>query len=109
MPLLLVEPDQDVVVALPVEPQVVDALVAHCQRGDEARIGRVAHRLAQAIAPVVEMYIDWDLRPPTKAQIHYAVALARTHGVELPADVLRQRQAMGKFLDQYAKAKAEVK
>lgn len=52
------------------------------------------------------MYLDWDLRPPSQAQIQYAVAIARRDGLEIPAKVLKNRDAMGKFLDQHAKGGA---
>ena len=52
------------------------------------------------------MYLDYDLRPPSQAQIQYAVAIPRREGLEIPADVLKKKVAMGKFLDQHAKGGA---
>ena len=103
MALILIDPDQDLMLPLPVEPQVAGALLEQYSRGDQEKLDRLSRRLAQALGPVIEMYIDWDLRPPSQAQIHYAVAIARAQGIEVPADVFRQRRAMGKFLDQHAK------
>jgi hypothetical protein len=60
----------------------------------------VAARLESALLECV----DWDLRPPTPAQVTYATAISRALGIDLPSDVLRLRGAMNLFLARHSEA-----
>ena len=106
MPLMLFDPDRDLMLLLPLDTRVVEALQEQCRRADPDKLQRLADRLAQAVRPVVETYLDWDLRPPTHAQIQYALAIARRAGVEIPEGVLKKRNAMSRFLDEHTKPSA---
>jgi hypothetical protein len=48
--------------------------------------------------------LDYGLRPPSEAQVHFALAIARTLGVALPPDVLRYRGAMHDFISSHKDA-----
>ena len=106
MPLMLLDPERGVMLELPLEAGVLESPQEQCSRADPVKLQRLANRVAQAVGPVVDMYLDYDLRPPSQAQIQYAVAIARREGLEIPADVLKKKVAMGKFLDQHAKGGA---
>ena len=54
------------------------------------------------------MYLDYDLRPPSQAQIQYAVAIARREGLEIPADVLKKKVAMASSLTSTPKVVPEA-
>lgn len=47
--------------------------------------------------------IDWDIKPPTDAQIAYATVLAARHQVEIPPDALLFRLQMALFLESLVK------
>lgn len=48
--------------------------------------------------------LDYGLRPPSEAQVHFALAIARTLGVSLASDVLRYRGAMHDFISSHKDA-----
>lgn len=63
---------------------------------------RFRERLSGKIPAALAECLDWDLRPPTDAQINFATGLARQLGLALPAEVLTRRDAMARFLDEHA-------
>lgn len=54
--------------------------------------------LAYVISTSLPESVDYDLRPPSEAQVKFATAIARTLGLALPPDVLRYRGPMHEFL-----------
>lgn len=54
--------------------------------------------LAYVISASIVESVDYDLRPPSQAQVKFATDIARTLGVVLPPDVLRFRGPMHEFL-----------
>ena len=54
----------------------------------------LAHTLSSALPDAV----SYELRPPSEAQIKYAMAIARTLRLSLAPEVLRYRGAMHDFL-----------
>lgn len=63
---------------------------------------RFTERLLGKIPAALAECLDWDLRPPTDAQVNFATGLARQLGLALPAEVLTRRDAMARFLDEHA-------
>lgn len=63
---------------------------------------RFKERLLGKIPAALAECFDWDLRPPTDAQVNFATGLARQLGLALPAEVLTRRDAMARFLDEHA-------
>ena len=57
-----------------------------------------ARWLAQALSSALPEAVMYELRPPSEAQIKYAMAIARTLRLPLPPEVLRYRRAMHSFL-----------
>jgi hypothetical protein len=53
--------------------------------------------------------LDWDLKPPTEAQVSYARVLAVRHGVSVPSEALSYRFHMAMFIEAWArKTKAAI-
>lgn len=100
MALLLIDPDYDLLLDLEAPTGVLESIhdqwmrLAHDPERDE-----FAARIAARLLPVLTDCLDWDLKPPTSAQVSYAVSLARKLNLEIPAKVLQRRSEMGAFLD----------
>ncbi len=102
MPLLLIDADLDLLVEVPMTPDARDALTLQCRRlADERSRSSFEQRLGDQLAPALTDCLDWDLKPPSSAQITFATSIARQLGVDLPADVLRLRGAMNAYLDKH--------
>jgi hypothetical protein len=67
----------------------------------EVFLGPVCERIGQRISETVLDVLDPDLRPPTDAQVKYALDIARELSVNLPGEALQYRGAMGEFIDRY--------
>lgn len=67
-------------------------------------IDRVAQWLSVALASSLPAVVDYDLKPPSEAQVNFAMAIARALRLALPPDVLRYRGAMHDFLSSYKEA-----
>lgn len=68
------------------------------QRGSPETFARW---LAQALSSVLPDAVAYDIKPPSEAQVKYAMVIARTLGLPLPPEVLRFRGAMHNFLTTY--------
>lgn len=102
MALLLIDVELDLLVELPIASDLEATLAAQWERlRDEASKDAFARRMASRMTSVVTECLDWDLKPPTPAQVTFATSIARQLNVNLPGDVLRQRGAMNAFLDQH--------
>lgn len=62
----------------------------------------VFERIGQKISETVLDVLDPDLRPPTDAQVKFALDIARELSVNLPGEALQYRGAMGEFLERYS-------
>ena len=102
MSLRIADDDGTFEIEVPLEGPVLESLrlqIARLQNyGQEKDVRLLAARVAVAITEGV----DPDLRPPTQAQVDYAVAIARELNVNLPGEALMFRGAMGQFLDRYS-------
>jgi hypothetical protein len=67
----------------------------------EVFLGPVCERIGQRISETVIDVLDPDLRPPTNAQVSFALDIARELSVNLPGEALKFRGAMGEFIDRY--------
>lgn len=68
-------------------------------RADRDPPGLIRQRIAERVALSILEILDVDLKPPTDAQVSYAIAIARELNVNLPGEALLFRGAMGDFLD----------
>lgn len=105
MPLLFVDTQSDLLVEIPVAIVVAEALNAQWERlVDEESRDAFGARLGPRLEAALRDCLDWDLKPPTPAQVAYATAISRTLGVPLSSEVLRYRGQMNRFLDQHDRA-----
>lgn len=63
-----------------------------------------ARWLSAALASSLPSMADYNLRPPSDAQVTFAMAISRTLGVTLTSDVLKYRGAMHDFLSAHIEA-----
>jgi hypothetical protein len=101
----LVYGDRELVLPLHFEGHVEDLLARLLSRDGRAddsdpRPSQLSALIVDAITAVVEQR---DI-PPTKNQLNYAIAIGRELNLELPAEILQDRQAMKQFLDRHAEA-----
>ena len=55
-------------------------------------------RLAEEIAKIIPDLTDWDLKPPTKAQLAFAKSLCNQLQCQIPMPALHSRTSMQGFL-----------
>lgn len=91
-------------ISIPLEHAVSEALKVQMARvlNDDEHLPKLSLRIAERMAISILEVLDVDLRPPTPAQVSYALAIARDLNVNLPGEALLFRGAMGEFLDRYA-------
>lgn len=65
---------------------------------------KFARWLSDALGAALPTAVDYDLRPPSEAQLKFALDMARTLGVALAPDVLKFRGAMHDFLASHKEA-----
>lgn len=100
MPLLLLNTELDLCAEVPLNDELNALLVKQWERlPDQASQDAFGARIGAKLGPVLADCVDWDLKPPTPAQVNFATAIARQRGLDLPGDVLRFRGAMNDFLD----------
>lgn len=103
MPFELVYGERELVLTLHFDGAVEEMLVQLMLRDDPTELsertrGSLANRISEGISMIVEGYA----LPPSEKQVKYAVAIARELSLELPADVLKFRDAMTTFLTIHA-------
>lgn len=99
----LVYGDHEFSVELPFEPHVEDRVLALLsKRTDKAGPDRAATEFVQGLVAIVTDMLERAPMPPSEKQIAYAVQIARTLNLELPAEVLQLRESMTAFLEEHA-------
>jgi hypothetical protein len=84
-------------------PEAVAAVRIQQSRCDLGTAQSVwTERLRASVESALLASLDWDIRPPTKAQVQYALAIARALRVGLPGEALQHQGAMREFLDRHA-------
>lgn len=88
---------------IPLDDCLQEAWLVQCARasgsdGIEGLHARLAHCLA---ASLIEC-LDADLKPPTEAQLRFAMSIARELGIALPCEALRFRGPMAEFIGRFA-------
>lgn len=99
MDLYLVCTDLDLTIEIPLPQdrrlQIASQLSRIQERGDRRGF---QIRLAEEVAKIIPDLTDWDLKPPTKAQLAFAKSLCNQLGCEIPTPALYSRTSMQKFL-----------
>lgn len=49
--------------------------------------------------------LDWDLKPPSAAQLAFASVLAKRHRIQVPDQAKLSRLAMHEFIEAYSRRK----
>lgn len=103
MPFELVYGERELLLTLHFDGAVEERLVQLMLRDEPTELsertrGSLANRIAEGISMIVEGYA----LPPSEKQVKYAIAIARELSLELPADVLKFRDAMATFLTIHA-------
>lgn len=90
-------------ITVPLEMAVCEALKTQMARvlTDDEHLPLLCRRIAERMAISILEVLDVDLRPPTPAQVSYALAIARDLNVSLPGEALLYRGAMSDFLNRY--------
>lgn len=104
MSLKIADDDGTFEIQIPVERAVLEMLRIQVERlqANEGRQSRALNALGLRVTSVITEMVDPDLRPPTQAQVDYAIAIARELNVNLPGEALMCRGAMGEFLDRFS-------
>ena len=104
MPLLLVHPAVDLTLELYVSPALEEAIALQWERVRKRTVrDTYVKALEYRLQDLLRECLDWDLKPPTEAQVAYAMVLAARHGVSVPSEALSYRFHMAMFLEAWAR------
>lgn len=104
MPLLLVHPAVDLTLELYVSPALEEAIALQWERVRNRTVrDTYVKALEYRLQDLLRECLDWDLKPPTDAQVAYATVLAARHGVSVPSEALNYRFHMAMFLETWAR------
>lgn len=107
MPLLLVHPSVDLTLELYVSSTLEEAIALQWERVRKHAVrDTYVKALEFRLEDLLRDCLDWDLKPPTAAQVSYATLLAARHGVSVPSEALNYRFHMAMFIEAWAR-KAE--
>lgn len=103
MAIRIADDDGDWEMTIPMEIAVTEALRVQMARlqANDANAQQLCRRIAERMAISILEVLDADLKPPTEAQVSYALAIARDLNVNLPGEALLFRGAMSDFLDRF--------
>ena len=104
MPLLLVHPSVDLTLELYVSPALEEAIAIQWERVRQRTVrDTYVKALEYRLQHVLKDCLDWDLKPPTDAQVSYATLLAARHGVSIPPEALSYRFHTAMFIEAWAR------
>lgn len=87
---------------VPIRSDIADELFLRMSQA-LSKVGakRLGELSAYGLLGTIGTVVQPDPRPPTPAQIKFALDIATQLGIELPEGVLQDRSVMGGFLTQY--------
>ena len=104
MPLLLVHPSVDLTLELYVSSALEEAIALQWERVRKRTVrDTYVKALEYRLEELLKDCLDWDLKPPTAAQVSYATLLAARHGLSVPSEVLSYRFHMAMFIEAWAR------
>lgn len=104
MPLLLVHPSVDLTLELYVSPALEEAIALQWERVRKRTVrDTYVKALEYRLENLLKDCLDWDLKPPTEAQVSYATLLAARHSVSVPSEALSYRFHMAMFIEAWAR------
>jgi len=90
-------------IVVPLKHSILEALKIHMARYvDDKSTSQLGLGMTDRLAGAILEILDSDLKPPTKAQIWDAIAIARDLNLNLPGEALLFRGATQEFLDRFA-------
>lgn len=104
MPLRITDIDGGWELEVPIANATLEALrlqISKVQR-EEVFLTPVCEKIGARISESVIEVLDPDLRPPTEAQVKFALDIARELGINLPGEALQYRGTMHSFLQRFA-------
>jgi hypothetical protein len=104
MPLRIIDVEGGWEIEVPVEGATLEALrlqIAKVHQSD-VFLGPVCERIGSKISETVIEVLDPDLRPPTPAQVKFALAIARELSINLPGEALQFRGTMHDFITRHS-------
>lgn len=104
MPLRITDVEGGWEIEVPITGSTLEALrlqIARLNRR-EVFLSPICERIGLKISETVIEVLDPDLRPPTPAQVKFALDIARELSVNLPGEALQYRGAMHDFLTRYS-------
>ena len=104
MPLRITDLEGSWEIEVPVRGSILEALRLQIMRLQQREVflGPVCERIGQRIAETVLDVLDPDLRPPTEAQVKFALDIARELSINLPGEALQFRGAMSEFINRHS-------
>src|ERR1700749_2778281 len=98
-------------ITVPLEGPVLQALKVQMARvlPEDESLPPLCQRIGERMAVSILEVLDVDLKPPTQAQVSFAIAIARELNVNLHGEALIFRGAMSDFLTRYATLLNEIR
>jgi len=108
MPLYVVHPGVDLTLELYVSDQLEAAVAVQWERVRDKEVRKTyTQALERRLEDLLKDCLDWDLKPPTPAQVSFATVLAMRLSINVPFEALNSRFHMAMFLEEHgAKARA---
>jgi hypothetical protein len=102
MTIYVVHAGVDLSLELFVSPQLEAAIAVQWERIRDKEVRDTYRKaLERRLEDLLKECLDWDLKPPTPAQVAYATVIAAKLGLTVPSDVLATRLHMALFLEKY--------
>jgi len=101
MAIRLVDDDNDVSVHLDLDRDLLQAVSIQLQRAEASGRSSFPRRFVALVRDILGQSLDGDIKPPTGAQLKFAVDIARELGVAIPGEAFRYRGAMTSFIARF--------
>lgn len=96
-------PGLDFTIEIPLSPLGHEQVLRQVLRAQaDGDCTKFRSRLAEELGRILPNVTDWDIRPPTGAQLAYAKSLCNQLGCVLPRAVLVSRYSMQAFISEQA-------
>ena len=103
MPLRITDIEGGWEIEVPIRDATLEALRLQISRVQTKYVflGPICERIGEKISETVLDVLDPDLRPPTDAQVKFALAIARELLINLPGEALQFRGTMHEFIERH--------
>jgi len=107
MGIRLVDDDNDVSVPLDLDHTFLHAVAVQLQRADATEGSPFPRRFVKILLDTLGQALDTDIKPPSDAQLKFALDIARELGIAIPGEALRYRGSMTAFIARFEPALRE--